>query len=494
MVTKTMDKKKTARKSVVAKNTIQAKQSSKAPSARVKKSALLNKAASTKKSTIKIATNLSPAVTLQKSSGTKHGENYWFMVLLYFASFLVGLGIIAMIAANWLQIPNNIKMIGALAAMIANAGILIWTIQSGKNVLKQVVACVYAFLIMGVIGLIGQIFHLPADIENALLLWSVVSWPLLFASPRLLWLWIPLFYCGIGCTDLKTLWQLIFDGSLYTWFHRPEINITSFGIGIDLLRNLCILGLFTVYEIFMLSKHSDNKTIRRPLFFFSGIMMYAIYNRVVKAAYATILLPNLALSLKVSLFGAYVLPCLILGYILLTINRYHNRNGFMPFFLLGTVIEYLWIFITIAANINVPDISQNGSFNHYPFEAVCPLLFLGITTIYTSYRRVDFRDRLACYIGLLIWFGVTFNENIFDLVPCLILCSIVAWMAYKENSRKWFNIAVLATVIRILGYYADVSDLLHAGFYLVGSGLFIIAVILLLMKYGRLLWENRNEK
>ena len=62
-------------------------------------------------------------------------ENYWFMVLLYFASFLVGLGIIAMVAANWQLIPNNIKLLGALAAMALNACILGWTVKNEKNVL-----------------------------------------------------------------------------------------------------------------------------------------------------------------------------------------------------------------------------------------------------------------------------------------------------------------------------------------------------------------------
>ncbi len=447
-----------------------------------------------KKKNVKPAAPLAPSKPETTVYAVPRGENYWFMILLYFASFLIGLGIIAMIAANWQQIPNNIKLLGALVAMAVNAVLLTWTIKAQKNILKQVVACVYAFLIMAVIGLIGQIFHLPTDIENGFLLWSAVSWPLLFAAPRLLWLWIPLFFCGIGCFDLKALWHYIFDGYYIAWFTRPEIDLTRQGMWSDFGRNLCMLALFTTYELFMLKGPEDNKTIRRPLFFYSGLMMYLLYSRVVRASYASVLVPSLSFGMKAGLFGVYLLPCLIAGIVLFELNRRRNRTGFMPFFLFGTLFELMWVLIMIAADINVPSVQINGMFNHYPFEAVCPLVFLGITTIYTSYRRVDFRDRLACYFGLLLWFGITFNENIFNLIPSLILCAVVAWLAYKENSRKWFNIAVLAAVIRILAYYADVSDLQHAGFYLIGSGLFIIAVILLLMKYGRLLWENRNEK
>ena len=425
---------------------------------------------------------------------SSHNENYWFMVLLYFASFLVGLGIIAMIAANWQQIPNNVKLAGALVAMIINAAFLSWTVKTDKNVLKQVVACIYAFLIMAVIGLIGQIFHLPTDIERGLLLWSLISWPLLFAAPRLLWLWIPLFFGGIGCFDLKAWWHVIFDSYFYVWFRHPALGITTQTIWIDFGRNLCMLGLFTAYELFMNKGPAENKTIRRPLFFYSGIMMYLLFVRVAKASYAMALMPNLTMGLKLSLFCAYIIPCLLFGALIWELNRRHSRSSFMPFFLFGTVIECLWVFIMAAADINIPIIHIDGVFDHYPCELYCPLVFLLITTCYTSYRRVDLRDRLACYVGLLLWFILTFNENIFSLIPSLILCAVVAWLAYKENSRKWFNVSVMAAVIRILAYYADVSDLQHAGIYLICSGLFIIAVILLLMKYGRLLWENRNEK
>ena len=465
--------------------------------AAARKTAALKTAATEKKTpTMKSVSKENPiaAITPKTAMPVQHNENYWFMILLYFASFLVGLGIIAMIAANWQQIPNNVKMLGALTAMTANAGLLIWTIKAGKNVLKQVVACVYAFLIMAVIGLIGQIFHLPTEVENGLLLWSMVSWPLLFAAPRLLWLWIPLFYCGIHCFDLKSLWEYIFGGYFSSLLHRPAINVEPLGIWLDFGRNLCILALFAVYEMFMLKGDSTDKTIRRPLFFYSGLMMYFMYGRVVKAAYTLILIPTLPMMIKSGLFCAYVLSCVALGIVLFELNRRHNRRGFMPLFLAGTLAECFWVFAMAAGNINLPTLQADGVFNHYPAEMVCPLVFLLITTAYTTYHRVDFRDRFACYIGLLIWFGVTFNENIFDLVPSLILCTVTAWLAYKENSRKWFNIAVMAAVIRILAYYADVSDLQHAGFYLIGSGLFIIAVILLLMKYGRLLWENRNAK
>lgn len=64
-----------------------------------------------------------------------HDENYWLMILAYFAAFLIGLGIIALVAANWEQIPNNVKLGGAIVLMIANASAVILSMKFKKNIL-----------------------------------------------------------------------------------------------------------------------------------------------------------------------------------------------------------------------------------------------------------------------------------------------------------------------------------------------------------------------
>ena len=74
------------------------------------------------------------------------------------------------------------------------------------------------------------------------------------------------------------------------------------------------------------------------------------------------------------------------------------------------------------------------------------------------------------------------------------VCGFAAFWAYKAQSRRWFNVAVMAAVLRILGEYSDVSNLTYFGIYLICSGVLVIAVILLLMKYGKKLWEKSDEK
>ena len=88
-----------------------------------------------------------------------------------------------------------------------------------------------------------------------------------------------------------------------------------------------------------------------------------------------------------------------------------------------------------------------------------------------------------------IWFQIPGFE-----IRAVLFFSIGAYLAYRANSKRWFNIAVLVAVLRILGHYADVDNLQFFGIYLIGSGLLLLVTLLLLKKYGKLLWENRDEK
>lgn len=425
-----------------------------------------------------------------------HDENYWFMVLLYFASFLVGLGIIAMIAANWQEIPDNVKLLGALVSMALNAGVLGWTVKHDKNVLKQVVACVFAFLIMAVIGLIGQIYHLPSNIENALLLWGLCSWPLFLVVPRLLWLWIPLFYGGARYLNVD-----LFDNvSLFTsdsLLLDHNFGAQKYGITINLLRILSCLGLFVAYEIWQIKGDTKNKTIQRPLFLYSGLMMYLLFVNMVRIArtiaYSVNINPEVTPNLALSLGGTHILPCLLVGAGIYLWNKKHDRVSFMPIFLGATLLEFAWVYIITRTGINDSSLYKNV-FSNFSYELISPIIFCWIVTRWTIYHKAENMYQCLAYISLILWFFVVFGENLHYVIPSLALCAFAAWLSYRANSRRWFNVAIIAAVLRILIYYADVSDLMHAGIYLTGSGVLIISVILALMKYGHLLWEKKDEK
>lgn len=392
-----------------------------------------------------------------------HDENYWLMILAYFAAFLIGLGIIALVAANWEQIPNNIKLGGAVSLMVVNAAAVIISMKFKKNILTQVLCGVFAALIMAVIGLIGQIFQLRSDVSGACLLWALCAWPLFLITPRLLWLWIPLLFVGTK------------SFAIYNTFVGDVLM--NIGWKYTLANGICSLlvfyGLIFAYELWMLYAKPSNKTIERPLKFYCGTLLLSAAPLSCSPMFTNIAFAQIPWS-TIALFSyGYILA----AFLIYALNRKHRRVSFMPWFLLGFVVESVLLKFNILQD-NV--------------ESVLALTSLLLMWGYAYYHKMP-RFRYLTLFALLIWFFATFKWDVFYLIPSLLICAALAVYAYLNNSRRLFDVAVLAAVIRLLYYYADASNLTYLGIYLIGSGLLLLATIFALVKYGKLLWEKKHD-
>lgn len=392
-----------------------------------------------------------------------HDENYWLMILAYFAAFLIGLGIIALVAANWEQIPNNIKLGGAVSLMVVNAAAVIISMKFKKNILTQVLCGVFAALIMAVIGLIGQIFQLRSDVSGACLLWALCAWPLFLITPRLLWLWIPLLFVGTK------------SFAVYNTFVGDVL--LDIGLNYTLANGICSLlvfyGLIFAYELWMLYAKPSNKTVEHPLKFYCGTLLLSAAPLSCSPLFTNVAFAQIPWS-TIALFSyGYILA----AFLIYVLNRKHRRVSFMPWFLLGFVFESVLLKLGILQD-NV--------------ESVLALTSLLLMWGYAYYHKMP-RFRYLTLFALLVWFFATFSWDVFNLIPSLLICTALAVYAYLNNSRRLFNVAVLAAVIRLLYYYADASNLTYLGIYLIGSGLLLLATIFALVKYGKLLWEKKHD-
>lgn len=393
-----------------------------------------------------------------------HDENYWLMILAYFSAFLIGLGIIALVAANWEQIPNNVKLGGAIVLMIANASAVILSMKFKKNILTQVLCGVFAALIMAVIGLIGQIFQLRSDVSGACLLWALCAWPLFLITPRLLWLWIPLLFVG---TKSFTLYNTFAEDILIIdrgWSYTTANCICSL---------LVFYGLIFAYELWMIYAKPANKTVERPLRFYCGTLLLSAAPLSCRPLFTNVAFDQIPWStIALSSYG-YILA----AFLIYALNRKHGRVSFMPYFLLGFLIEGVLLKLDIL---------------HDNVESVLALTSLLLMWGYAYYHKMP-RFRYLTLFAMLVWFFATFSWDVFNLLPSLLICAALAVYAYLNNSRRLFNVAVLAAVIRLLYYYADASNLTYLGIYLIGSGLLLLATIFALVKYGKLLWEKKHD-
>lgn len=99
-----------------------------------------------------------------------------FSIIMFLGFFSIALGVAAIVAANWADIPDAAKLVSMFALLTACAA-------GSARVRKSHPAAFaggmsfYAVLLFAAIGLVGQIYHLESDTYAAFLFWSVLAFP-----------------------------------------------------------------------------------------------------------------------------------------------------------------------------------------------------------------------------------------------------------------------------------------------------------------------------
>ena len=118
----------------------------------------------------------------EKSDGT----SLFLLAIAGSAALSVGLGILAIVAANWAEISASFKL-GTM--LLALTWIAVWSARAlarGAGLTSEVLLVVQFLSVLAGIGLVGQIYQSNAPLYQALLLWLLVT-PglLLYAQSRI---------------------------------------------------------------------------------------------------------------------------------------------------------------------------------------------------------------------------------------------------------------------------------------------------------------------
>ena len=144
------------------------------------------------------------AERLTALAAAREGERGWLSlggVLGRLGAAVTILGVILLIAANWRQIGDGVKITGFLVLLGGAYGAGLWIEWTGRPYPRFAEALHFlgAGLFVGGLALVGQIYHLPANPPRALLVWLVAIAPLavLLRSPAIsglgilaAWLWL----------------------------------------------------------------------------------------------------------------------------------------------------------------------------------------------------------------------------------------------------------------------------------------------------------------
>lgn len=135
--------------------------------------------------------------------------NWWLYSFMVLGAAIIGLGIISLIAANWSEIPDGVKL-GvdfALLALLAG-GIYHQYTNHRHGVGSELLLIAFLLLCLASIGLISQVFHSGGTWYHALLFWAAITFPLALFARHLLtrFVWVTLFLHGALWSMISSRW------------------------------------------------------------------------------------------------------------------------------------------------------------------------------------------------------------------------------------------------------------------------------------------------
>lgn len=149
-------------------------------------------------------------------------ESSWILSgLLILGAVIVGIGVISLIAANWNQIPDAIKLTAdfLLLGFLAFATLRSW--EAKKDIQFEVLLLFFLILCLASIGLISQIYHTGGKLYQALMLWSLITAAPASSARQMFvpFLWTGAFLSGIVFMALDSVaLQSIFQKNYYAVF------------------------------------------------------------------------------------------------------------------------------------------------------------------------------------------------------------------------------------------------------------------------------------
>jgi uncharacterized membrane protein len=105
-------------------------------------------------------------------------------VLMVLAALLVSAAILLLVSSNWEVIPRLLRLCGIVAVLWIFFGAGAWFMERGARMLATALLIVGTLSFGGAISLVGQMYHLSGDAEQAMLIWftGAVVAALLFRS------------------------------------------------------------------------------------------------------------------------------------------------------------------------------------------------------------------------------------------------------------------------------------------------------------------------
>ena len=187
-----------------------------------------------------------------------HKNPILFNALLLLGVFLMALGVISVVAANWDGISSLIKLLVDFVILISVAYGTFYAWKQQKNIWFEG-GLVALFMLTGAsIGLVGQVYQLNGSFASAGLFWSFMTLPLIIVTQRkvLPLFWLPLLFVSVFSIEsvLEFLMKM-FDWWFKYWEDNPDVflltilAICGFWAGFFAMADTLTKKQYTVFAV-----------------------------------------------------------------------------------------------------------------------------------------------------------------------------------------------------------------------------------------------------
>lgn len=213
-------------------------------------------------------------------------ESSWVLSgLLTLGAIIIGIGIISLIAANWIEIPNAIKLGGDFVILAGLAWLTLCSWESQKLIQFDVLLLFFIVFCLASIGLISQVFHSDGKLYQALMFWSFITLPAAAMARKWLvpFFWLGAFLAAIACTAL--------DSPVLEPIFHQSLSAVS-------MATTLLCATFTVLSENMASDFSLTRAFRRwtliqiPLALLISESMWRSYTRPTETNFVTSHVPG----------------------------------------------------------------------------------------------------------------------------------------------------------------------------------------------------------
>lgn len=415
-----------------------------------------------------------------RTQATKHSQNLLQIILSVIGALLIGVGIISILAFNWDNLPETLRMIIAFLPLVFSYLLMFYTI---KNKASSTAWCEGAAIantagIFASLAMLSQVFHLSASLDNYFLLSAILILPTIYllnsASPL-----------------------LIYYGAILLWRFNFEQIFKLLVLEQTQLVSLLSLFLAALSLPFIIKRHQDKDRFGFTYINWSSVLLGFVFTADVLISVgkispliSTLVLCTLAAAVAVA-FGqqlpmrpfAFVgnityIILFILGYSRKSYTWWLTENSQTIFFLtLGFLAIFvgagLWLYKQLQKQHKVAT-------GYYLLSLVGSTGLLSAMIAYDSLfiteRSIYYHSDFTTPLGNYIW--ITANLII------VALAILLFYRGIKEQTPSSSSMALaLICILVTLRFFDDDFSFLTKGLVFIAMGMVFLVANWRLSKY-----------